>query len=242
MARYRLDRQRGQQRRIDSTTARATITPWLNAGWSYTALAALIGCSDTVIVDLVAGKPRLNAATAERIQRLPAQPGQPVGRSYTDGTGTIRRARALVRIGYRINVIAKEIDIHPDALSRLINRDESVVLVSTALAMSAAYKRWAWRPGPCKQARSRAQRLGWHGPMAWDADTIDDPAAQPDTEGEGADEARKRNNDRPAEIKHLAGFGFSAHTIGRQVGLPEKDVEGRIAKLHAERNRKQVAA
>jgi plasmid maintenance system antidote protein VapI len=239
MARYRLDREHGQHRRIDSTQARATITRWLDAGWAYTPLAALIGCSDTVIVDLVAGKPRLNAATAELIRRLPAEPRQPVGRAHTDGTGTIRRGRALVRIGYQINIIAKAIGMHPDALGRLINRNESIVLVSTARAMTAAYKQWAWRPGPCQQSRSHAQRLGWHGPMAWDTDTIDDPNADPDVDDLTAIETpsadRLSRNELAAQrrewIQKLTNSGHPPSEIATRLGMNTGSVRAICAEL-----------
>jgi plasmid maintenance system antidote protein VapI len=254
MSRYRLEREHGHKRRVPSGQARATIARWLNAGWSYTPLAALIGCSDTVIVDLVAGTPRLNAATAELIRRLPAQPGQPVGRAHTDGTGTIRRGRAMVRIGYQVNAIAKEIGMHPDALGRLINRDDSLVLVSTALAMTALYRRWAWRPGPCQQSRSRAQRLGWHGPMAWDTDTIDDPNAQPEVDDlddiEAPSASRLGRHELAAERRELVqkfmNSGYLPSEIATRLGMNANSVRAICAELRTgqrrDRTKKQVAA
>jgi hypothetical protein len=238
---YRVDCYRNGPRRVDATEARATVVRYVEAGWSYSAIATCASCSETVIVDLVAGVPRINSASAQRIAALPHTPDGPRGHPCTDATGTIRRGRALARIGYQDAEIAAGLNMHPDTLTRILNRDHGLVLVRTARAMTALYEQWRWKPGRSERSSRRAERKGWHGPLAWDAD-IDDPKATPDTTGVGIDGARKRDSLRTDEIKHLAGFGFSAYTIAKQVGLDEKDVQGRIDKMRAEKAATQQAA
>jgi hypothetical protein len=240
--RYRLDRYTNGPRRADATEARAVVASYIDAGWSYSAIAELAKCSESLIFDLANGAIRISALSAQLLAAIPATPDRPRGHAYAGATGTIRRARALVRIGHQVGDIAAALRQHPDTLSRTINRDHGLVLVTTARAMAALYEQWRWKPGPSERSRQRAARAGWHGPLAWD-DNIDDPAAVPDTEGAGYDgRPRKRDPQRPKEIRHLAGFGYSAYTIGRQVGLPEKDVKERLDKIRAEKAAAQEAA
>lgn len=242
MSRYRLDRERGQHRRVDSAPAAAHVRTLLNAGWNQRQIADAAQCAHRVIADLAAKR---QATTLPRIStRILAITPHPVPApaQYADATGTIRRVCALIAMGYPINHLAAAIGIWPANLGRIARGELTQVSVPTAKATAAAYRELSRRPGPSQAARNRAKREGWHGPLAWDSDTIDDPSAQPDTEGEGTDQARKRDSLRPEEIRHLAGFQLSAHSIALQVGLPVKDVEGRLAKIHAERDRKQVAA
>lgn len=178
---YRVDRYRTGPRRVDASNARTTVERYLAGGWSYAAIATLIGCSDTVIVDLIAGKERISPTIDRRISRIPQQPAPLRGRAYANSVGTIRRGQALVAIGYPVHLIAAAVGVTPDSLGKTINHNKDQVLASTAQAMTAIYRQWARKPGPDERSRRRAQRLGWHGPMAWD-DNIDDPTAIPDTD------------------------------------------------------------
>ena len=97
-----------------------------------------------------------------------------------DVTGTERRLRALVAIGYMQSEIAREMGTHESWLSRLIGGYGRTVNAATVARVKEVYDRLAMTPGPSDRARRHAKAKGWPPPLAWDEDTIDDPAATPD--------------------------------------------------------------
>lgn len=153
--------------------------------------------------------------------------------------GTTRRIRALYAIGHNHETVAAASGLHSATISHLANGRYRTVCGSTAAAVTAAYKALSTRPGTSTKARARAVTEGWHGPLAWGSD-IDNPDAQPDTDGIGYQPPPKRDDLRTKEIEHLAGFGFSADTIAHQVGLPVADVVWRIKKIRAANNAKNA--
>lgn len=105
--------------------------------------------------------------------------GQWVGRS--DPIGTTRRLRALIAIGYTQAALAKEVNLNTTWLNKLVNKHDGYkVNPSTAIRVDEAYRRLSMTPGPHDRARRFAKARGWAPPLAWDEDTIDDPAAKPD--------------------------------------------------------------
>jgi len=179
MSRYRLDREHGRKRRVDSTPVVNHIRTLLNAGWNQRQISDAAQCANRVIANLASNKqPTTRGDIARRILAISPYP-VPAPVQYTDATGTMRRVRALVAIGYPISHIAAAISIWPSNLSRIARGELAQVNVVTASTTTAVYRELSRRPGPSQGARARAQRQGWHGPLAWDTD-IDDPAAQPD--------------------------------------------------------------
>lgn len=130
-------------------------------------------------------------STEARILAVPA-PEQP-GRTMrcTDGTGTRRRLRALIALGWTRRAIAARIpSTHEKSIGRMIHLDTTVT-TWTAWRVEVAYKEMAsLRPEEhdvavreARRARVEAATQGWAPPAAWDDDTIDDPAAIPDWTG-----------------------------------------------------------
>lgn len=227
---YRVARHRTGPRRVDATPYIQIAERYSAAGWSYLETARLAGCSETVIHDLINHlSVRLNPDIAARLDTLPANPSSDGGAACVDATGTIRRGRALCRIGHRVDAMAAELGIHPDALSRILNRSIRHVLASTAREMTILYARWRWTPGPSLANRTRAERLGWHGPLAWD-NNIDDPQCRPDTAKPYKAIAKNgRDSNRRAEIAHLLSLGESVASIARQMNANEKYISDLIS-------------
>lgn len=104
---------------------------------------------------------------------------QRVDRFHTDATGTRRRIQALIRMGWRY----RDMDLwlsNDGATTHNLNRaDTRVVHVDTARRVTEMYDALAMRTGPSARNRKLAEKWGWQGPLAWDDDTIDDPAARP---------------------------------------------------------------
>lgn len=94
----------------------------------------------------------------------------------TDATGTVRRIRALARIGWTYTHIA-------DAArtSRRIEHyaGQKWVTHEVAAAIDRAYDLLSMTPGPSFRTANRAAKAGWLPPLAWDDASLDDPAAQP---------------------------------------------------------------
>lgn len=110
--------------------------------------------------------------------------------ALVDATGTRRRLRALVAMGWSLNAIA---DREGCSWSRIRNwRDAELVQVSTVQSVRRVYDDMSMRvPQPRTKseraavtyAKRYAARNGWVPPLAWDDETIDDPDAVPDVEG-----------------------------------------------------------
>jgi len=111
----------------------------------------------------------------ENLRKMSAAAGRP----FTVPTiGTTRRIRALMRLGWRSIDIAHAAGWQSgEAVTVLIGR--SFVNHRTAQRIRAAYGQLSMSRGPSEQTRRRAERAGWPPPLAWDDDTIDDPAARP---------------------------------------------------------------
>ena len=103
--------------------------------------------------------------------------------------GTIRRLQALVATGWSQSAIAARAGVTFQAINYLIRKDvEASIYRSTADQVTALYEQmWRgpgtpkdrWDAGGQRLARKFAEGRGWAPPLAWDDETIDDPAATP---------------------------------------------------------------
>lgn len=148
-----------------------------------------------------------------------------------DPTGTTRRLRALCAIGWGHRYLADELGNFP-AQVQLWLAGEAQVHVDTVIRVRALYDRLADTPGPGPRAGrtvALARRRGWAPPIAWDADTIDDPAAEPYAgETVGIDPvvverlcAGQRQThtraERHAAVTHMHGTGMSLRAIAERL-------------------------
>ncbi|MFF7411582.1 hypothetical protein [Streptomyces lydicus] len=181
--RYQYERHTRGPRRVDATAVTAEVQR-LAKTWSHNQIAAASGCSGRVIFNLIHGQLKNVSRTSERrlLRAHMALAHQP-GAALVDAEGTTRRGRALVAFGYDRTYLAGTLQMHVDAVGRLLNGKQQLVSSSTAQAMSDAYQQLASTPGPSNRARMRAAGLQWAPPWAWDDDTIDDPNAHPDWTG-----------------------------------------------------------
>lgn len=107
---------------------------------------------------------------------LAVQPTAPAARKWVDATGTRRRLQALACMQWSFEDVGNRLGVCGAAVSRWARHQQ--VHESTASKVRALFDEIGGTVGPTPQVRLRAQRLGWHGPFAWD--DIDDPTAQPD--------------------------------------------------------------
>ncbi|MYW29765.1 hypothetical protein [Streptomyces sp. SID2119] len=244
MSRLRLDYQRGTARRTDAKPVRAHINQLLDAGWTQAQIERATGVGHRTLSPLrMDNCANVHTTTARRLLALPIGP-PPAGETDTDATGTIRRLQALAAIGHSYAAIARHVGIHKDALGVIARGDRTQVRVETAKIVTAVYRHMSRAAGSSARSRFNAARLGWHGPLAWDDTTIDDPSAKPE-----ADEPQTLNRDqlaaiRRADVEHLDGFGVSVEEIARRLGMAESTVKGIVKELRAgeRRDRSKAAA
>lgn len=220
MSRLHLDHHRGQKRRHDATQIRHHIERLIAAHWTQAQIARAAHLAHHLIGDIRRGQPTVAVATAYAILSIPlGQP--PADLRDVDATGTMRRLRALVAIGWPIEQLAPRLGIWPTALGNIARGELAHVRIATAETITHRYQQLIRQPGPSNRARLLAAKKGWHGPLAWDGPAIDDPTAQPDVEQ--AIELELKREDlaahRRAEIEHLASFNLSTHEIAARLDM-----------------------
>uniref|UniRef100_UPI003F491853 hypothetical protein n=1 Tax=Pseudonocardia sp. CA-138482 TaxID=3240023 RepID=UPI003F491853 len=119
-----------------------------------------------------------DASEAARIDRKRNRTGRKPPPHTIDGTGSARRLQALAAIGWPVVALAERLGAHPVHV-RYIRCARTPVRVRTHEAILALYRELSEKPGPHSRSARHAARRGWAPPIAWDDDTIDDPAAAP---------------------------------------------------------------
>ena len=228
---------------IDAAAVRARLHD-LHAGASWSELAALLGCSPSTLIYQASRSRRINVDLAARIVALAPVAGE-AGR--VDATGTHRRIRALMALGWDGARIAERMGVTCGAVHRWLER--SRVTTGTRSRVAAVYDQlWGqsppmdWRATRCRNA---AVRRGWALPLQWDDDDgphgIDNPAATPHVTRQR--EIRKNN---AAEILWLAQAGTPAADLAKRVGVTEEAVAkalkkaGRVDLWEAIRDRRDL--
>jgi transposase-like protein len=160
-----------------------------------------------------------------------------------DATGTRRRLQALARIGHTYQAIAEELGVVRSCVQQWAGNRR--VHRRTAAQVAELYDAWSMTVGPSSKSRARAEAAGWPPPLAWDDESIDDPATQPDL---GADRAvdvdevavqRARRGERVpltraehrAAVAALTADGLTAAAVAERLGTTPRAI-----KKHRERH------
>jgi len=104
--------------------------------------------------------------------------------SYVDATGTRRRVRGLMALGWTRQHIAESAGLHVETINALATGRSAVTFASTNRAIREVADRLGSKRCPSGITRSRAERAGYLPLLAWDEDTIGDPLAEPHIGGE----------------------------------------------------------
>lgn len=231
------------QHMVDAEPVRQHIRTLMAAeiGWQRVAQAA--GVSTGGVSRILyggSGRPpckKVKKATADAILAVQPHPELRSVDSTVDATGTRRRTQALVALGWSLTAQATRLGRTIQNHKYVLTTDR--VTIRTARLVASLYDELSIVTPPpsfsATRARRWAQRNGWAPPLAWDDDTIDDPAAQPnlgdpESDADLVDEVAVRRalaGDRvrltPAEREQAMRDGLDAGLtvteIGRRLGL-----------------------
>ncbi|MGW2844405.1 hypothetical protein [Streptomyces sp. NPDC001274] len=177
---------------VDAEPVREHLRKINAAGMSYRAICERLGLpQDSSLQYLMWGRGdgpgrQVRRETAELVLSYwPRLEDYPEG-ARVDATGTRRRVEALAVMGWSKQVLAERMAMRGEHLRKVVGRDR--VTVRIARRVAAVYDA-LWNQDPLKhgvplasvsRVLADAKRLGFSSPLAWDDDTIDDPAAEPD--------------------------------------------------------------
>lgn len=232
---------------VDAGPAREHARALMAAGVGWKRIAAQAGVSTGAVSKLLYGdatratpqgpSKRIRPEAAARILAVRADLADG---ATVDGVGTARRLQALVCGGWSQHKLAARLGVQPSNFTAVVY-GRGGVTVATARAVDALYEE-LWNTAPPAEspgdraAVTRARRLadwrGWAPALAWDEDTIDDPAATPVvTEPAGVDEVavlRRAAGDhgvpltRPERwelVRSLHAQGLNDRQIATRTGL-----------------------
>lgn len=237
---------------VDAEPARQHVTQLLEhltlgqveqrSGVHRTAIRVLIGAAP--------GRPASKRITRTTATALLAVRGDRVGpeeHGLVDGTGTRRRLRALVALGWPVRHLQTRARVSSRTTWLLTQptHDDTLILVSTRETFRRLYDELSLtRPAPSRgvtRARALAAARGWPPPLAWDDETIDDPAASPQLTVDDGDDvidpiavdvavAGERpvtltRAERFAALERLAAAGLPDRAIADRLGVTERTIE-----------------
>jgi hypothetical protein len=123
---------------------------------------------------------RVQGDRRTRTKPLPATPSGQRRRPLTvDKIGAVRRIRALMAMGWPRRELSRQAGWKGDTCALILDGRKNVVTLATDQRIRDLYDRLCMTQGPSAETRRRTIRAGWASPLAWDDDTIDDPAATP---------------------------------------------------------------
>jgi transcriptional regulator with XRE-family HTH domain len=168
----------------------------------------------------------------------------------------MRRIRALAVEGWSPAIVAARMGTEPSHIRTIARGERTYVTALTARSIAMIYDEWYAEPGPSKLGIAHARKQRWHGPEAWNDDTIDDPCASPirprrprDPDRDvdevavhralSGDHSVHLNRPERSEAVRIAALrGYPPEETARRLGVTERTVE----RWRAAHRREQVAA
>lgn len=208
---------------VDAEPVRQHISALRAAGLGAERIAELANVAHSTMQRLLYGRSdraeapskRIRPHTAAAILALHADLDTLADGAQIDATGTRRRSHALVCLGWSQGEQARRLGVGKSNYTRL---NSSPVTAARARAVRALYNELSMTVAPSSQgsnyARSLAKRRGYAPPLAWDDDSIDDPAAKPDRgEKVPARTALLEN------VTELIGQGYTVKQAAERLGV-----------------------
>ncbi|GAA1123691.1 hypothetical protein [Nocardiopsis composta] len=211
---------------VDAAPAREHVRALMAAGMGTRAIAEAAGIERKSVQRLLNGRPDRGNPPPTRITpqvsaALLALAPAPAAAALVDATGTKRRLQALISRGWAQAQLAARLGMAPTNFGTTLRGER--VLAGTARQVRELYDE-LWDVAPPETTRrerisaSRARRYaavrGWVPPMAWDDDTIEDPAAVPDL-----GEEVLRREAVAEDAAELAAQGLTREQIAARLGV-----------------------
>lgn len=175
---YRRDRDAGRPRYVDADPVRTRLQGLVETNVPLRALGRVTGLSATTVRKILDGEqPRVQRATAARVARL--SPGDVYVNQCTGHVprvGAARRVQALLAMGWSHHALGAA-GIANSA--QIIGAAGDLITVQRWRQVRDVFDRLSMTPGPSPETRGWAAKLGYHPPLAWDEESIDDPTATP---------------------------------------------------------------
>lgn len=145
--------------------------------------------------------------------------------------GTARRLQGLVALGYDNKQIAEALGITRNHVAKFIYGHRPLIIARNAMHIAEAVRRLEVIPPrdslASRKAKVRAETNGWVSTMAWDEDTIDDPAAKPHLGGKRVDWLE--------EYQHLVDTGIPPKTVAKRLNIKWETVTARLRRMEKKR-------
>lgn len=205
----------------------------------------LAGVSNGAMSKLVygtGGRPpsrRVRTLTADRITAVRPSLDLVLPTALVDGTGTRRRLRGLVAIGWPQLELGRRLNMDKKSVNEQVNAVKPTAYAATARAVRDLYD-GLWNIDPAaegvearwvSEAKARAARRGWAPPAAWDDDYIDSPAAVPDL-GESVDRYTAIAEDANWLMSE---HGYTHEQAANRLGITSRHLHRALAE-HREEN------
>ncbi len=188
---------------VDAAPVREHVLNLKACGFGDRAIAALAGLDRKAVRTLLLGRAergtpppaQIRPATATAILSVEPTLANLPDCTVVGSVGIIRRLRALVAAGWPQAHLGARLGQTPSSFSTALRRDQTTA--RTARAVQVLYNDlWQVEPQiagvgnqPYARAVNHARAAGWAPIGAWDDDSIDDPAAEPNWTGECGTEA-----------------------------------------------------
>jgi hypothetical protein len=210
--------------------ARARLRAWDERGHSPAWIASATGLSVETVQHLTHDLRRYDRKIGRHIaSRILQADITAATAGLTDATGARRRLQALGALGWSCMEIARRYDGHFVSLANIARGAQSQVGPRLHRLIVTAYDDLAMQPGPHHRTRLDAARKGWLPPLAWDDDTIDDPAATPADPSRWADATYEPDLDEVAIARAVAGTRVALTRDEMREAVRRLDAAGRPA-------------
>jgi hypothetical protein len=219
----------------DATVVRAHIRRLRSARVSYEAIASAAGVSPMTVYRIERGQrqatgrrpagqqqERVRADVAQRLLAVTPAVVERVA-ARRDATGTRRRLQALIALGHPSATLARQLDVAPRAVTRIIFATTGTVSPGLHTAVCDLYER-LWDVTPPERtsqgrktaaaARALAASHGWPAPVGLDDARIDDPAYRPRAHWRPATGTSAGHPQRRGRLSTVAASPSKLSTVG----------------------------
>ena len=220
---------------VDAEPARMHIKELQAAGLGLRRIAELAGVNRKTLQWITTGRSERGSGPSFQVHRdnaakvLAVEVPDTAHESAADhqlvpAIGTVRRLQALVANGHPRSALAALLGIAPGNATRLFDAATERITAATARKVDGLFNELETTPGHSSRARNEGARNGWPLPLEWDADTLDDPAAeapQPVPVKVGFD----------VLYRELRDLGYSDSDIARREGIQPDSLYQRLRRL-----------